>query len=77
METLLSPKDHLLLLLAFHLTRSEQFTIVAIRNSLAIAKSIADVSDDALDYKQTLEQMVATGDGSFDPATAIKQSHNR
>jgi hypothetical protein len=77
MDTLLSPKDHLLLLLAFHTTRSEQFTITAIRKSLAIAKSIADVSDDALDYKLTIERMVATGDGSFDPEASAKQAHNR
>lgn len=69
MDPALSPGEHLLLLLAFHSTRSEQFDIEVIRDCLAIAKAVADASDTALDYKTTLEQMVA----NFDVDQAARQ----
>lgn len=59
MDQALSPAEYLLLLVAFHATRSEQFDISVIRHSLAIAKAVADSSEDVIDFRTTLELMVA------------------
>lgn len=57
---MLTPEETLLLLLAFHATRSERFSISVIRETLKVALETALQSSDAEDFRKRLEETVAS-----------------